>query len=115
MVHQHKKIGNEAESFALEYLQKQGLSLIVANFNSRFGEIDLIMHDGDSYLFVEVKKRKLGLNHAIESINYSKQQKLIKTAQYFLLKLGRDVNCRFDAVVLDSDGRIEWLKNIITL
>lgn len=115
MVHQHRQIGNEAEHAALEYLKSNGLSLVVANFSSRFGEIDLIMSDNEGYVFVEVKKRKLGLNHAIESINYSKQQKMIKTAQYFLLKLGRDVNCRFDAVVLDSEGRIEWLKNIITL
>jgi len=114
-MHSYKQVGDVAEKQALKYLSSNGLRLIKANFYSRFGEIDLIMHDGDSYIFVEVKVRKQGINHAIESINYSKQQKLVKTAQYFLMKLGRDVNCRFDAVVFDADGQIEWLKNIIVL
>jgi Holliday junction resolvase-like predicted endonuclease len=64
---------------------------------------------------VEVKERKAGLNHALESITPTKQRKMVKTAQYFLLKLGHDVNCRFDAVVMSDGGAIEWLKNIIIL
>lgn len=114
-MHEHKKIGNEAELHALKYLEQNGLKLVVQNFSSRFGEIDLVMHDGDSYVFVEVKVRKSGINSSIESITYSKQQKLVKTAQYFLMKLGRDVNCRFDAVVLAGNRQIEWLKNVIVL
>lgn len=107
--------GANAENIACRFLQNQGLRLVKANFYSRFGEIDLIMHDGDSFVFVEVKKRKSGTNAAIESITLSKQRKLVKTAQFFLMKLGRDVNCRFDAVVLDEFEQIEWLKNIIIL
>ena len=112
---QSRAIGSQAEQVALTYLVKNGLVLVQANFYSRFGEIDLIMRDKDSYIFVEVKQRKAGLNHAVESITPAKQRKLVKTAQYFLLKLAKDVNCRFDAVVLDNDGQIEWLKNIIIL
>lgn len=111
----HKQIGAAGESAASFFLQKHGLRLITSNFYSRFGEIDLIMHDGDSYIFVEVKIRKSGIGSGIESITYAKQMKLVKTAQFFMMKLGKDVNCRFDAVILDGDGNIEWLKNIITL
>lgn len=110
-----RDMGKQAEQLACDYLRANGLRLIMSNFYSRFGEIDLIMHDGDSYVFVEVKQRSKGTNSAIESITVSKQRKLIKTAQFFLLKLGKDVNCRFDAVVLDVDSNIEWLKNIITM
>lgn len=110
-----RDMGKKAEQLACDYLQTCGLKLVTANFYSRFGEIDLIMHDGDSYIFVEVKQRTSGMNSALESITIAKQRKLIKTAQFFLLKLGRDVNCRFDAVVLDMSGNIEWLKNIITM
>ena len=114
-MHPHKQIGDEAEDRALDYLRQHGLYLVQANFFSRFGEIDLIMRDAEGYVFVEVKQRKAGLNHAIESITPAKQRKLVQTAQYFLMKLGKDVNCRFDAVVLGAHDEIEWLKNIIIL
>lgn len=114
-MHPHKQIGDHAEQIALNYLVQHGLSLVQANFYSRFGEIDLIMRDREGYIFVEVKQRKAGLSHAIESITPAKQRKLVKTAQYFLLQLRRDVNCRFDAVVIGTDNEIEWLKNIIIL
>ncbi|MDD3265569.1 MAG: YraN family protein [Burkholderiales bacterium] len=110
-----KQKGAAGESAASFFLQKNGLRLIVSNFYSRFGEIDLIMHDGDSYIFVEVKNRKAGIGSGLESITRAKQMKLVKTAQFFMMKLGRDVNCRFDAVILDDEGNVEWLKNIIIL
>ncbi|HRG63279.1 MAG TPA: YraN family protein [Burkholderiales bacterium] len=110
-----KVIGNAAEDLAAEHLISQGLKLVQRNFYSRFGELDLIMRDQDSFVFVEVKQRRAGINHAIESITPAKQRKMVKTAQFYLLKLGRDVNCRFDAVVIDELGQIEWLKNIIIL
>jgi putative endonuclease len=110
-----KVIGNAAEDLAAEHLISQGLKLVQRNFYSRFGELDLIMLDQDSFVFVEVKQRRAGINHAIESITPAKQRKMVKTAQFYLLKLGRDVNCRFDAVVIDELGQIEWLKNIIIL
>ena len=113
-MHHSHVTGQNAENLALTYLQQQNLRLVKRNFHSRFGEIDLIMEDSDSLVFVEVKHRQAGLNHAIESINYSKQQKLIKTAQYYLLKYNLDAACRFDAVVFDNN-QIEWLKNIIIL
>lgn len=114
-MHPHKQIGDNAEKLALNYLCQYGLTLVQANFYSRFGEIDLIMRDTDGYIFIEVKQRKAGVRHAIESITVAKQRKLVKTAQYFLMQLGRDVNCRFDAVVIGADDEIEWLKNIIIL
>jgi putative endonuclease len=110
-----KIIGNAAEDLASEYLISQGLKIVQRNFYSRFGELDLIMRDQDSLVFVEVKQRRAGINHAIESITPAKQRKMVKTAQFYLLKLGRDVNCRFDAVVINEWGQIEWLKNIIVL
>ncbi|MBX9598953.1 MAG: YraN family protein [Burkholderiales bacterium] len=110
-----KVTGNTAEDLAAEYLISQGLKLVQRNFYSRFGELDLIMRDQDSLVFVEVKHRRSGLNNAIESITPAKQRKMVKTAQFYLLKLGRDVNCRFDAVVFNEWGQVEWLKNIIIL
>lgn len=110
---QYKMIGSSAETKALEYLQKQGLVLIQHNFYSRFGEIDLIMQDLDTTVFIEVKNRATGINSALESITRQKQNRLIRTAQYYLMKLGKEINCRFDAVAISKNEEIQWLKNII--
>lgn len=111
----NRQIGRSAEIIACNYLQQQNLTLLVQNFYSRFGEIDLIMLDVDTYVFVEVKKRKHGVDHAIESITPAKQKKLILAAQYYLLQIKKNINCRFDAVVMDNKGAIKWLKNVIIL
>lgn len=108
-----KLVGNQAEDIALNYLLNQGLKLIERNFYSRFGEIDLIMRDKESLVFVEVKFRKNGVDSALESITYAKQKKLVKAAQFYLAKLGHECVCRFDAVVFSNLEDIMWLKNII--
>ena len=110
-----KNIGADGEILALKHLKTHGLKLTTKNFHSRFGEIDLIMQESDTTVFVEVKKRTNGIDDAIESISYSKQKKLIRTAEYYLSKIGYNHNCRFDAVVIGKDDEILWLKNIITL
>jgi len=108
-------IGAYYEQLALDYLLSRSLILQDRNFSSRFGEIDLIMRDGVSTVFVEVRKRKSGIDAANWSITSAKQNKLVKTAQYYMLKIGRELNCRFDAILIDEQNNIEWLKNIIIL
>ncbi len=108
-----KQSGQAGEDAALAYLQQQGLTLEARNFSCRMGEIDLVMKDRGTLVFVEVRKRSGGdFGGAIASITYAKQLRLVKTAQLFLQKLGREPACRFDAVVLDG-GKMTWLKNII--
>ena len=114
-MHPSANKGRQAEELALHYLQQHKLRLICRNFHSRFGEIDLIMQDHDTLIFIEVKQRDSGINDAIESISWAKQQKLIKSAQYYLLRHGNNIFCRFDAIVIDKQLQIEWLRNIITL
>jgi putative endonuclease len=107
-------IGIVAEDIALQNLQRLGLILITKNFTSRFGEIDLIMQHGKDLVFIEVKARYGGLDEALQSITYSKQKKLTKTANYYLMLLGREVNCRFDAYLIDlKTYQTKWLQNII--
>ena len=105
--------GQVAEDVALNYLKQQGLTLVQKNFHSRFGEIDIIMMDGITTVFVEVRKRRSGIDSAIESVTHAKQKKLIKAAQYYMVKQGFDINCRFDLIAMNSNNQINWLKNII--
>lgn len=111
------KPGAQAEQLAAQYLQQQGLKLVQANFHCRFGEIDLIMQDGDTHVFVEVRLRSSNsFGGAAASIDARKQAKLLKTAQFYLAGFRSMPPCRFDAVLMQSSDlqQIEWLKNAFT-
>jgi putative endonuclease len=106
------KPGALAEQSAAEFLQRHGLALIESNYRCRFGEIDLILRDGGSLIFAEVRQRSRGdFGGAAASIDARKQQRLTLTAQHYLASLPRIPPCRFDAVLLDGAGNIEWVKN----
>jgi len=103
--------GTEAEERAAIYLQQQGLKLLARNYRSRFGEIDLIMRDGASLVFVEVRMRKSErFGGAAASITPAKRQKLALTAEQYLQQHGTSA-CRFDAVLLDQAYNIVWIRN----
>ena len=81
-----KKLGKQAEDLVCHYLQKQKLKLVTRNYSCRYGEIDLIMHDKTSLVFVEVRYRQNPyFGSGLETINLTKQNKVIKTAEYYLL------------------------------
>ena len=106
--------GAQAEQLAAQYLQQQGLKLVVQNYRSRYGEIDLIMQDGTTVVFIEVRlRRNASFGGAAASIDAHKQKRIISTAQQYLASLARIPPCRFDAVLLDDaqGGNMQWLKN----
>ncbi len=110
--------GNIWEQFAERHLSEQGLKPFTQNFHSRHGEIDLIMKDNDMIVFIEVKYRKNNLfGGAIAAVTAEKQQKLAKTAKFFLHQQGLNeynTTCRFDVIAIEGDANhpdISWLKN----
>jgi putative endonuclease len=109
--------GKHAEEQTCKYLRKQGLKLIESNYRCDYGEIDLIMRDGECVVFVEVRART-GQNFldGLESVSSSKQSKIIKTATYYLqqTKQLNKVFCRFDVVAVKSQDeqlQFHWVKN----
>lgn len=110
-------IGNKIEDLAKQFLIEHSQQLIQQNFYSRFGEIDLIMRDGDTICFVEVRHRKSDkYGSAAESITLSKQKKIQKTALYFIQKNPKyqAFNYRFDVMLSQgsqSDIEFEWIKS----
>lgn len=102
------------ETLALQYLQQQGLSLVSRNFSCRFGEIDLICRSAGQWVFVEVKYRQHNnFGGAAAAVTGQKQQKLIRTASYFLQQQRSQAPCRFDVVAISGAApyRIEWIQN----
>lgn len=111
-----RQIGDRAEQSALDYLQARGMNLLDRNFSCKMGEIDLVMEDQDTLVFVEVRYRNDSTRGSgAESITRSKMRKLMRTAEYYLLthpERGTD-DCRFDVVSMDES--IDWIQNAFTL
>lgn len=106
-------IGQAAEDKALDHLRGMGVTLVERNFRCRGGEIDLIMKDGATLVFVEVRKRSTPrYGGAAASVTTRKQARLILAAQVFLQRYTQPPPCRFDVIAID-DERITWLKNAI--
>jgi putative endonuclease len=105
--------GDAAEQRALLFLQAQGLTLVERNFRCKGGEIDLVMRDGGSLVFVEVRKRA-DTRHggAAASVTARKQARLIVAAQLFLQRYRMPPACRFDVIAIDGEA-MDWLKNAI--
>ena len=114
--------GLAAEKLAAIFLENHGLKLLVQNYHCRFGEIDLIMQDAKTLVFVEVKLRNSSsFGGAAASITSKKQQKLILTAQHYLQAHSQKMHepaCRFDAVLIQGTHlkptdlqHIEWIRN----
>lgn len=98
---------------AAAYLQARGLKLLETNYRCRFGEIDLIMRDGEEIVFVEVRLRShSAFGGARESITRDKQRRLASAASHYLAAHGA-TPCRFDAMLLDTPAtwRFEWIRN----
>ena len=109
--------GDSAERIAENHLAAHGLSLVARNYRCRFGEIDLIMRDRDTTVFVEVRLRQTKGNRdyggAAASISPRKQARIVAAAQHYLAGMKQLPPCRFDAVLLNqlTDAHIEWIKD----
>jgi len=99
--------GHRGQDAAMKFLQFKGMTLLEANFRIPSGEIDLIMRDGEYIVFIEVKyRRNLEYGLPREAIGYRKQQRIKKTALYYIVRRNlQNQDFRFDAVeLLDTSG-----------
>lgn len=106
-------LGQEGEKLALQYLNQQGLVLMESNYRQKFGEIDLVMQDRCTLVFVEVRSReKNQFGGAAASISATKQRRLKLAAQAYLKRYRQVPPCRFDVIAIDG-GKVEWLKDVM--
>lgn len=100
-----RKLGSYYEELALSHLTKLGYSVLYKNYRCKIGEIDLIAKDGAYLVFIEVKYRAtLRYGYPREAVHFSKQRKIILTANYFLLTHHMyDSKSRFDVIEILQD------------
>ena len=106
--------GLQGESKAVAYLENRGMVLLVRRYRSPFGEIDAVMRDGDTLVFVEVKARNTAHEGAgLLSVDRRKQRKLVKTGLAYMAEHACDCPVRFDVIELTSDG-IQYIADAFT-
>ena len=114
----HLSRGREAEDRACAHLQRQGLTLTTRNYRSPHGEIDLVMQERDTLVFVEVRYRAhAGFGTPAETVDARKQARLRATAEHYQQHTPRASKkaCRFDIVAITgdgADGEFRWLRNV---
>lgn len=91
------KTGTEGEKRVANFLRKKGFAIVKRNFQSKYGEIDIIAENDEYILFVEVKTRKQdSLVSGIEAVNAFKQRRIILTANDYIAKTECEKQPRFD-------------------
>ena len=111
-------LGQQYEQLALDYLIQQGLVLVQRNYQCKAGEIDLIMRDGSSLVFIEVKYRaSKAFGGALAAVSPSKQQKLLRSCRWYLQQHQlSNAPCRIDVLAIEGTApyQYNWLKNAIS-
>ena len=113
-------IGKSGEDEAAKVLEKKGYKILDRNYRTRYGEVDIVARDGQTIVFVEVKKRRSNrYGSAKEAIGQKKMKRLAMAAKDYILKHSeghaKGLNSRFDVVSIethrDLNGRVEHVKN----
>lgn len=113
---EHLQRGIAGEITARTYLEARGLSCLAAGWRCRLGELDLIMQDSDTLVFVEVRWRRAGsLVRALDSVSPAKQQRMVRAASAWLSRNPRaaELPARFDVIAIDGTD-IQWLRDAFT-
>ncbi len=109
--------GAKAEDEAVEFLKEKGFKIVKRNFHfGRDGEIDIIAHDKDVLVFIEVKARSSDLYGSPESsITPSKMKVIRRTAEgYLYVNKITNMECRFDVIAIDYTCKPTEIRHLIS-
>ena len=105
MTYERQELGKTGEDLAVGELTAEGYAIVARRYRTRFGEIDIIAREGDTVVFVEVRRKSgLGCGAAAESVTRDKQRRVVRMAVDYLARHGLYETCavRFDVVAIDD-------------
>ena len=110
-------LGRLGERLAAEHFARLGFSVLAQNHHTRFGELDLVLSDGRTLVFCEVKTRRLGSGEPFDSLHGAKRSQVRKIAAHWLSEPSDrpwHEELRFDAigVLLDRDDGLVRLDHV---
>jgi len=109
--------GGHWERFAESFLNRHGLKTLDRNFHDRFGEIDLVLLDGQTLVFAEVRFRAHSSHGSgADSVTWTKRGRIVRTAERYLQRNARhrDRFCRFDVISIGLEGgkpAVRWIRS----
>ena len=110
-------LGRRGEQLAADHFARLGYEVLARNHHTRFGELDLVLSDGKTLVFCEVKTRRLGSGEPFQNLHPAKQAQVRQMAAAWLTEVVDrpwHEDLRFDAVgvVLDRDDRLVRLDHL---
>lgn len=111
-----KNVGDLGELTAIKFLKRNKYKILETNYNTKYGEIDIICEDKDYLVFVEVKTRKTGTHiSGVYSVNKNKQLHILRTASVYLKNYNSNKQPRFDIIEVEHfvDGTYSVKKHYI--
>jgi putative endonuclease len=113
---ERQRIGKSAEDLAVEFLESNGLTILLRNYYGRVGELDIVACDEHTLVVAEVRIRSSArFGGAAASVNWRKQAKIRRTTA-LLIHQRKDLAkwpIRFDVIAIGPKG-IEWIKHAFT-
>lgn len=112
-----RRRGSDIEAAAQAHLARAGLRTLARNAAYRVGEVDLVMRDGPTVVFVEVRYRQHpDFGDGAESITLAKRRRIVRAAQAFLSTHPglADAPCRFDVVHAhgpEGAPELHWIRD----
>ena len=106
--------GQQAEQLDEAHLCSAGLRTQQRNYRCRFGELDLIMRDGDTLVVAEVRKRShSAFGGAAASVTSTKQQRIVRATRQLLAEHPsyQKLAVRFDVIAIGADNQIDWIQS----
>jgi putative endonuclease len=109
-------LGRHGEALAAEHFERLGYRVLARNHRTRYGELDLVLTDGEALVFCEVKTRRLGSGTPWDTLGAAKQVQVRRMARAWLAQVHDRPRCpvlRFDAVgvTIDARGRLVRLDH----
>jgi putative endonuclease len=97
-----QQTGDTGERLARQYLEEKGFIFVARHWLCKMGELDLIMNDGLTRVFIEVRVRSnTAFGSGADSVAWRKQQRLIRAAAHYQQRTNYWGDTRFDVVSID--------------
>lgn len=110
---QHNDLGKQGEQLAIEFLQKNGYSILEQNYRYRKAEVDIIAQKKDELIAIEVKTRSTNyFGDPHEFVNKKKIQLVTEAIDHYIQQKDLDVEVRFDIISILKSGNNFKIEHI---